>query len=477
MATLPPTVVTIAGPQPLDPATIRAGIVSDVSSTNPGYTANLPGSLVEDVVSTDVAAVAQCDSARVETMNSVTPYGANAFALNQLGQMLGIPPGIASNTSVGLVFSGQPGYAIPTGFVVSDGTYQYVVQPPGGVVQASGLTLPITAVSPTPGSWAVPANTVTQLATSVPVGVSLTVTNPEAGTPGGAAETEWGYRARVLQANLAPAVGTGRALKTALMAVPGTVARLVSFQPSVSDPDSYEVIVGGGDDYAVANAILTSMFDYLDLVGSTMAVTAITRATTAQVTTLLKHGYVIGEVVTINGIVGMTPLNGIPVTVQAVVDLYNFTIGVNTSAYPAYVSGGVVTPNPRNFMVPISDYPDTYVVTFVRPPQQAVVIVATWNTTLINFTGAGAVAQLAAPALVDYVNSVAVGAPILVNAMEQVFAAAVANVLPVQYLTRLVFAVSIDGFGVSPVAGTFEINGDPESFFFAAATAVSVVQG
>jgi hypothetical protein len=325
----------------------------------------------------------------------------------------------------------------------------------------------------------VTANSVTTIATSLPSDTTIdSVTNPEAGIPGAAAESEWDYRARVMTANLASSMGTARQLKTMINNVPGTVQRLVSYRPSISGTsEQYEVIVGGGDDFAVAFAIWSAQFDYLDLVGSIMAITGITNALPAVVTTTLKHGYVAGNLVTINGIVGMTPLNGVKVAVAAAIDLYHFSIGIDTSSMPAYVSGGVVTPNPRNFTVPLNDYPDTYTITFVRPPQQTIAIVATWNTSLANFTGAGAVAQLAAPALVNYINAIAVGAPILVNAMEQVFAAAVANVLPNQFLTRLVFAVSIDGIGVSPSAGTFIINGDPESFFFATAASVIVAQG
>ena len=86
-----PLVMTSEGPVPTPPATLRAQLVDSVASTNPDYTANLPGSLIEDIASTDVGALVTMDQARVDAINSVTPYGANAFVLGQLGAQFGIP--------------------------------------------------------------------------------------------------------------------------------------------------------------------------------------------------------------------------------------------------------------------------------------------------------------------------------------------------------------------------------------------------
>src|SRR6266576_6991791 len=128
---LPPTVVTPAGLQPQSPASLRLQITTAVGATNPGFTANLPGSLVEDIVSTDVAAIALCDQARVDLVNSVSPFAADPFVLQLLGDVYGVPLGLGSNTSVSVVFSSNPpapGFVIAKGFTVSDGNHQYVVQ-------------------------------------------------------------------------------------------------------------------------------------------------------------------------------------------------------------------------------------------------------------------------------------------------------------------------------------------------------------
>src|ERR1700744_573569 len=116
-----PLVMTAQGPVPTPPSVLLQALLSAVAATNPGYTASLPGSLIEDISSTDVGALATIDQARVDAVNDVTPFGANAFVLTQLGQQFGVPQGQAANGSVLVIFSGTPGYVIPAGFVVSDG--------------------------------------------------------------------------------------------------------------------------------------------------------------------------------------------------------------------------------------------------------------------------------------------------------------------------------------------------------------------
>ncbi|MEJ0016829.1 MAG: hypothetical protein WDN25_09705 [Acetobacteraceae bacterium] len=71
-----------------------------------------------------------------------------------------------------------------------------------------------------------------------------------------------------------------------------------------------------------------------------------------------------------------------------------------------------MTPNFRNVVVSINDHPDDYLIPYVNPPQQDVTMTVTWNTTSPNFVSGAAIAQLGAPALAEYVNSIPVGAPI-----------------------------------------------------------------
>lgn len=68
------------------------------------------------------------------------------------------------------------------------------------------------------------------------------------------------------------------------------------------------------------------------------AITAITAANPGSVTST-AHGFATDEVVTISGVVGMTEVNDTDYTVTRV-DANTYTIGVDTSSYTAYSSGG-----------------------------------------------------------------------------------------------------------------------------------------
>ena len=472
-----PTVMTKDGLAPIPPATLLALLTSLVAATNPDYTNNLPPSLIGDVAGTDVGAVTLINQAQVESVNCITPRGANEFVLTQQGAIYGVQQGIGSNTSVLLTFSSpQHGFPIVRGFTVSDGAHQYTVQD-GGVVGASGTTAPLFALATVAGSWAVPANTVTQLITSLPPGVTVTVTNLTTGIPGAGAQSPTEYRAQVLQAGLAVSQGMATRLRTDLQNVPGVQARLISIvQQPAAEGGGWEIIVGGGDPYAVADAIWTALQDPSTIVGSVLGVTSITQANPGVVTTDKNHGYTTNEQIRIENAVGMTDVNNVLLTITVLTPT-TFSIGLDTSTFTPYTGAGFCTPNPRNETVTIQDFPDSYPITFVIPPQQTVAIELTWNTTFPNFVNPDAVAQQGIAALVTYVNSIYVGQPMNLFELQTVFQAAVATLVPPQQLTRMVFSVSIDGVGVLPAPGTGIIAGDPESFLLTNTGLVTVVQG
>jgi hypothetical protein len=476
-STIIPVVLTSAGRVNTPPATLNAELIANATALSPGLTI-LPGGLIEDISGTDTGALVVIDQAVTEIIDSITPYGANAYLLTELAQVYlgqGSTAAPPSNTSVFLVFSGSgtAGFVIAPGFTVSDGTYQYVVAD-GGIVGTGNASTPIFAQATQTGSWAVPANTVTQLVTSLPSGISLAVTNPLAGTPGGAAETEGQFRVRVLQSGVVASTGMPNYLKTLLGAVPGVNPQLISIRAGTG---TWEIIVGGtGDPYQIGLAIFQAVQDVSTLVGSTLAVTGITNANPGVVTTDLNHGYATGQVINIAGVVGMTGVNNTPLTIT-IVDEKTFSIGVNTTSSGSYVSGGVVTPNFRNVTATINSYPDSYTIPFVVPPAQAVTMAVTWNTSSLNFVSPTGIAQLAQPALATYINSLPVGAPINGLELRSTFITAVASLIPENLLTRLVFTVSINGIVTAPGVGTETIFGDPESYFSATSPSITVIQG
>jgi Ubiquitin-activating enzyme E1 FCCH domain/Baseplate J-like protein len=470
-----PLVMTSQGLQPAAPADLRNRLISLIAASNPDYTANLPGSLIEDISSTDVYALVESDSFLVDLVNSVTPFGANAYLLNQLGILYGVDRQPITNTSVYVIFTGTPGYVIGQGFVVSDGTYQYITQT-GGIIGVDGNSLPMYALASQPGAWPVAANTVVQMATSVPANVALAVNNPVAGIPSQSGEPITIYRERCFTAGLAASTGMARYLKTLVGNVPGVQSRLISVQQQ-EDTEDFTIIVGGGDPYQVAYAIWTADFYTPGLSGALIRVAGVSNTNPAIITTADNHNLATGNVEMIHGMVGMELLNDRPYPIT-VTGLQTFTMPVDATTWGLWQSGGIVTPNPINEYVSISDFPDSFIIPFVTPPQEVVNMVVTWITNSPNYVSPSAIAQAATPAIVEYINSLPAGpTPINLNVLNQVFIDSIANILAGELLIDLEWTISISGVGALPAPGTQIIYGDRYSYFYTDNSQISVVQG
>mgnify|MGYP003132302358 CR=1 FL=1 len=87
----------------------------------------------------------------------------------------------------------------------------------------------------------------------------------------------------------------------------------------------------------------TNTLELLDT-DSENTITAITRANPGVVTTLTNHGYSTGDEVGFLSVGGMTQLNGNGYTITVINDT-SFSIGVDSSAYGTYTSGGKVYKN------------------------------------------------------------------------------------------------------------------------------------
>jgi len=259
-----PVIVTQSGAQPTPPKTLLSNLITNVAAIVPGYTANLPAGLITDLASTATGALALIDSAMVDTINSVSPYGANEPLLMQNGNIYGVVQGVGYNTSVNVVFMGNPGFVVPKGFTVSDGNYQYSVQN-NTVVPTSGQTEPVYCLAVLSGTWAVPAGSVTQIITSVPSTITLTCTNITAGLPGADSQPISSYRAQVMQAGMATAQGVPSFLRTLLQKVPGVKSNLISYR-NVST-GKWALVVGGGDPNEVGLAAYNAIPDISVLTG------------------------------------------------------------------------------------------------------------------------------------------------------------------------------------------------------------------
>ena len=428
--------ITSAGAVPSSPQSLLNAEISAATALSPGLTANLPGSLIEDMASTAAGALVIQDQAFVDLVNSVSPYTANAAILYELGAVYGVQQGVGSNTSVYVTFTGTPGYVIPVGFIVSDGSYQYTIQD-GGIIASSGQSAALYCLATVSGSWAVPVGTVTVIITSVPSGVTLTCTNASTGIPGASAQTLQDYQAQVIQAGKATAQGMPSFLRTQLENVSGVQARLISIAQSGSN---WQIIIGGGDPYQVANAIFTGLFDVGNLTGSIFTVSSISAATNAVIVTPYNPQYAVGQTITV---VGATPtaynttyvITGLSYDYSGTGVATTITTSRNSSAFGAFTAtSAYLTPNTRNPSPAISiyDYPNTYTIPFVIPPQQTVTVALTWNTISTSFVSPTSVAAAGIPAIVSYINSIAVGQPINVYELQAVFQIAVVDLIPTQ---------------------------------------------
>jgi hypothetical protein len=470
-----PLVMTSQGLQPAAPADLRNRLITLVAASNADYTANLPGSLIEDISSTDTYALVVSDSFLVDLVNSVTPFAANPYLLNQLGILYGVDPQPITNTSVFVVFTGTPGYIIAQGFVVGDGTYQYVCQT-GGICGIDRNTMPIYALASQSGAWPVAANTVVQMITSVPANVALSVTNPVSGIPSQSGEPISIYRERCFTAGLASSTGMARYLKTLVGNVPGVQQRLISVQQQ-EDTEQFTIIVGGGDSYQVAYQIWCADFYIPGLTGAIIRIADIANTNPVLITTADNHNLATGDVEIIQGVIGMDLINNNPWPIT-VTGLKTFTIPMDATQWGNYQVGGTVTPNPINEYVTISDYPDSILIPYVIPPQEIVNIVATWRTDSPNYVSSSAIAQAATPAIIEYINSLPAGTtPINLNVLNQVFIDSVASILAGELIIDIEWTISVSGVGVLPVGGTQVIFGDRYSYFYTDTTQISVIQG
>jgi hypothetical protein len=79
------------------------------------------------------------------------------------------------------------------------------------------------------------------------------------------------------------------------------------------------------------------------------SISSIGRANPGVVTTTAPHGFSAGQQIALSGIAGMTQLNGTVVTVTPI-DATRFSIGVDTSGYAPYSSGGTTAPAPMAYL-------------------------------------------------------------------------------------------------------------------------------
>lgn len=458
-----------SGPVALTASELREKIVTYAKSASPGFTDDLPGSLIEDIVSTTVGALLTCDAARVDVLNSIGPRTGNEFVLNDLAAQYGVPPiqdeGL---TTVNIEFSGPAGFNIPRGFIISDGTHQYSIRK-DVIIPASKKTSLITAYGTVSGVWDIPANTVTNIVTSVPKGISLTVNNPSSGIPGSDKETVFDFRSRVWDAGMATVFALPKTIRTELSKVENVNPRLVSV---VQADNGFIIMCGGGDVYEMAGAIFNSSGDFTKLKGVDLTIESFTTGKTTTIKTVYTHGYSTGQRVQISGVKSIPGLAG-KTYVATVLSPWEFTIPYNSSS-DTWDETGVVLPNFRNQLVAVNDWPDEYEIPFVIPLEQVVEIEYQWRTDGNNYLNSETIISLVSEPTIAYINDLYAGNPININSLKNTFLSAIEDTINRDKFTYLRAVVIVNGVITDPDPSTDIISGDKYSYWFAKSDSVSV---
>ena len=94
--------------------------------------------------------------------------------------------------------------------------------------------------------------------------------------------------------------------------------------------------------------------------GTAVSITAITQAADGQFTTSGAHGLSVGSSLYAHSIGGMTQLNERAYIVATVPSTTTFTVGENTTSYPAYTSGGSILKRKPSGVIAASTPTATY---------------------------------------------------------------------------------------------------------------------
>lgn len=467
-----PVIMDASGPVVNDIDSIRTKLDQDITSLAPGYTSDLPGTLIEDILSTDIGAVSACDQARVDMLNAASPYAINIYLLNQLAAQRGVPlQKVAGNMQVYVQFIGSPGWVIPKGMQVSDGNYTYVTQN-SVIIGSSGTSTSMAlAMAQTSGTWDIPSGSVNTLVTQLNAGADLKVNNPSAGVPI-SAESDDDFRARVMAAQNMGVQGSPNYIMSTLASISGVLKRSVACHPY---SDGYLITCAGGNPYDVAKSLYDSVGDITLLRGSLVKISSVSNATQAVITTGTSHGLITGQAVTIIGATGITSING--TRVATVINDNQFSINVDTTGSDTYTGGGFLSNDARLQSITIYDGPNSYTIPYIIPLTQLIGVSMTWNAPASAAASQELISGISVPAIVNYINTLATGSPINLMAMRYAIQSAMTGSIDISTISRLELSVTLDGTPVDPPTGSYLVSTDSLSYSYTSASNVSVQRG
>lgn len=177
--------------------------------------------------------------------------------------------------------------------------------------------------------------------------------------------------------------------------------------------------------------------------------------------------------VNISGVNGMTGINNVPLN-ATVLTPHTFSIGIDTSASGSWTGGGEVTPNVRNNVVTINDWPDNYLIPFVIPLQQNVTVKFEWGSEGVNYLTDATILTLVSAPVIQYINGIYAGKPLNINNLKDTFLQSVNGTIDMSLISKLNVIITVNGIVTNPDPNTNIISGDPFSYFYIASDGVTV---
>ncbi|WP_080761637.1 baseplate J/gp47 family protein [Aeromonas hydrophila] len=126
--------------------------------------------------------------------------------------------------------------------------------------------------------------------------------------------------------------------------------------------------------------------------------------------------------------------------------------------------------------VDISVYPDTYTLPFVVPSSQNVSAFITWNTASTTYIDPTGISNAVRQPVADYINSIAVGKPINLYQIQEIFLTEVKDLVPASLISMIEVQIGINGSIKPPDENSSLVYGDTYAYFSTSASQIQVNQ-
>lgn len=126
--------------------------------------------------------------------------------------------------------------------------------------------------------------------------------------------------------------------------------------------------------------------------------------------------------------------------------------------------------------VDISVYPDIYTLPFVVPSSQNTSAIITWNTASTTYVDPTGISNAVRQPVAEYINSIAVGQPINLYKIQEIFIEAVKDLVPAYLVSMIQVQIGINGSIKPPDENSSLVYGDTYSYFSTSASQIKVDQ-